>query len=337
MKFNKIVILVVLCSMSLSLFSQKSMAWKAYRKELILGIGVTGFLGDLGGADDIGTEWSPVDLDFNMTRALFSLGYRYKFARKFSGKIGLSYGWLKGADYETKEQAREGRNLQFRSPIVELAGQLEYWIIEDKVLNHYGYSGSSKLKGNKFSLYGFVGVGGFWFNPKGKYQGADGDSKWYALQPLTTEGQGLPDEYIVDPENNTNDPNTRLKTNKKYSRIQIAFPAGFGFKYYMSNKWSIGMEAGLRITLTDYIDDVSSPFYYDFDAYEKPISEGGTGKTVDAKTKYFAYGQYKHEGYNGDTAPGDFRGDDKDNDAYIFTTINLIYRPSKKVMNRPKF
>ena len=32
----------------------------------------------------------------------------------------------------------------------------------------------------------FVGVGGFYFNPKAKYEG-----KWVSLQPLGTEGQGL--------------------------------------------------------------------------------------------------------------------------------------------------
>lgn len=39
--------------------------WKKIRKEVFIQMGASGFLGDLGGLDKVGTHYSPVDYEFS--------------------------------------------------------------------------------------------------------------------------------------------------------------------------------------------------------------------------------------------------------------------------------
>ena len=54
--------------------------WKTQRSELILGIGISNFLGDLGGLDKTGTHFSPADIEWNTTRPSGHIGYRRRLA-----------------------------------------------------------------------------------------------------------------------------------------------------------------------------------------------------------------------------------------------------------------
>lgn len=44
----------------------------------------------------------------------------------------------------------------------------------------------------------------------------------------------------------------------EYSNVQLVLPFGLGFKYVFDHKWQVGLEAGVRKTFFDYLDDVSS-------------------------------------------------------------------------------
>jgi len=46
--------------------------------------------------------------------------------------------------------------------------------------------------------------------------------------------------------------------NSDYSNLQLTIPFGLGFKYVLDRQWSLGLEAGVRKTFFDYIDDVSA-------------------------------------------------------------------------------
>ena len=46
-------------------------------------------------------------------------------------------------------------------------------------------------------------------------------------------------------------------TDKDYNNLQIVLPFGVGFKYVLDRRWILGLEAGVRKTFFDYIDDVS--------------------------------------------------------------------------------
>ena len=145
-----------------------------------------------------------------------------------------------------------------------------------------------------------MGIGVFHFNPKGEL-----NDKWYELQPLGTEGQG------VSP------------ARDKYKRTQICIPFGIGGRYFFNRRWGVGFEFGLRKTFTDYIDDVSKT-YYDPEAIRQangPIAEYFSNPNPNAES----------------TAVGQQRGDPRDKDAYMFAIISLHYKIRTGRTNFPIF
>jgi hypothetical protein len=299
---RRIVLIFFSILFTFSAFAQSSSRWKRMRYEIFLGAGVTNFLGELGGANREGTNFVR-DLEFSMTRPVFSLGIRYRIIETISTKVMFSYGYLHGDDKKTTEQFRSNRNLNFRSPIAELSAQLEYSIIKEKQGHRYNLRRVRGLKGFKTNTYFFLGVGGFYFNPKGKYS----DGKWVALQPLGTEGQGL------------------VPTRKKYSRFSVCIPYGIGFKYGLNRRWSVGLEFGTRKTFTDYIDDVSSTYY------DKEMIREQRGDVA-------AYLSDPSSGaHPGWTAAYQQRGDGKDYDSYMFMLLNFTVKLYTTRQGMPKF
>lgn len=282
-------------------FSQSSSRWKRMRYEVFYGLGATNFLGELGGADQEGTNFVR-DLEFSMTRPLLSIGIRYRITETISSKTMLSYGWLRGDDKLTNEQFRHYRNLAFRSPIAEFSNQFEYSIIREKQGHRYNLRRVRGLKGFKTNTYFFVGFGVIYFNPKNKYNG-----KWYALQPLGTEGQGL------------------VPTRKKYSRISMCIPYGIGFKYGLNRRLNIGIEFGARKTFSDYIDDVSTTYF------DNQMIREARGDVA----AYLA--DPSDHTFPNQTAAYQQRGDAKDKDAYMFLILNLTYKLYTTRGGLPKF
>lgn len=216
--------------------------WKKYRKEVILQVGVTEFLGDLGGQNRIGTDYSPVDLEFSLTRPAVSLAYRYKIAKNFNWHSSFNYLLVAGDDKLTTEPFRNNRNLNFKSNVFELATRLELSYFSKKAGHRYGIKKTlaRRHKSRTWELMGFVGVGGFYFNPKGKHPTT---GQWIALYPLHTEGQGLP-----------NGP-------KQYKKYSISIPMGVAWRTIINKVWCVGLEVNYRKTFTDYMDDVSTTYY----------------------------------------------------------------------------
>lgn len=308
---QRIVILVLLISF---LFPNQSEAqrWKRMRYEFCFGLGGSNFLGELGGADQIGTNQFK-DLEFSMTRYVVSAGIRYKIAKWLALKGSIQVGMLRGDDVLTQEVSRNYRNLSFRSPIYELAIQLEPSVIKEQAGARYRLRGVKGRKGMVVNTYPFIGIAGFYMNPKAQYDGT-----WYALQPLTTEGQG------------------KFPTRKKYSRFQIAIPIGIGFKYGFNRRWAISLEYGLRKTFTDYIDDVSTTY-----VHEDFIRAGSpNGEVAVALADRADDGLGKDGASPNKTAPGQQRGDPRDKDAYMFAIFALNYKfrkLRKRRRSRPKF
>lgn len=289
--------------------------WRFLRNEVFFGIGASNFLGELGGADQIGSNGLR-DLEFRMTRYTFSGGYRFIASPKFGIRANLTISRVDGDDALTEEPSRSARQLSFKSPIYELAGIVEYYPFGEKLDHLYRMKGAEGDKLSLLSPYIFTGIAGFYFNPKGQYNG-----EWYALQPLRTEGQGLaPDR----PE--------------QYRRVSFAIPVGIGVKYALSNQWSIGFEISGRKTFTDYIDDVSTTYYYPDEIRTAAENAGLNGDAA-------AYLSDPNEGANGYTGVignqngSNFlqRGDDTDNDAYMFAIFSVHYRFLKGRSNLPKF
>lgn len=108
-------------------FNSEAQRWKRYRWESIFGIGATNFLGDLGGADEIGTNYMK-DLEWSKTRLAITAGLRFKQTQQISHKIAFTAGIVAGDDMKTKQPIRRARDLNFRSPILELGYNFEFYL-----------------------------------------------------------------------------------------------------------------------------------------------------------------------------------------------------------------
>ncbi|HEX8514682.1 MAG TPA: DUF6089 family protein [Bacteroidia bacterium] len=281
------------------------------RKEYVFGLGAANFLGELGGANQIGTNFVK-DLEFSMTRPSLAIGLRYKFAKRFAVKGGFHYLLVSGSDKLTKEPFRNNRNLSFRSNIFELSAQAEFYITKEQQGHRYKIKNAKGMKNYDYQFYMFVGVGGFFYNPQAKYAG-----NWVNLQPLSTEGQGLPGGK------------------KKYSRVSICIPYGLGAKYNLNKDWAIGIEIGIRKTFTDYIDDVST-VYYDNNLLRDAKGDMAADLADPSLLNYPAELGGNATGAS-QSAAGEQRGDPKDKDSYMFLNVTASYKIPYKRRTRSKF
>lgn len=119
------------------------------------------------------------------------------------------------------------RNLNFQSDIAELGAQAEF--------NFFRFSTGEA--GSRFTPYLTGGIGIFYYDPYTFWN----DEKYY-LRKIGTEGQNV--GY----------------GDRKYKPYSVCFPVGFGVKYWLFPGFNIGAEIADRLTLTDYMDDVSTTY-----------------------------------------------------------------------------
>ncbi len=288
--------------------------WKKYRKELIFAGGASEFLGDLGGLNKVGTDFSPADVEFALTRPAFSIGYRYKIIKNMNVHFSGTYMLVKGDDKLTQEQFRNNRNLNFKSNIFEVAGRIEFSFFKVKGGNRYGIKKTlaRRHKSHSQEFIGFVGIGGFYFNPKGQHPTT---GQWIKLEPLHTEGQGLPGAAAP------------------YKKYAICIPMGVAYRMIIGKLWNVGVELNYRKTFTDYIDDVSTSYYPN-----KQLQSDTYGKTSVIMADPSLDIIYGATANNGD-GTGAQRGD-KDKDSYMSLqiTVGRFFPPKRgRAKLRSKF
>lgn len=273
--------------------------------ELGLNFGPSNFLGDLGGTQGKGRGFLK-DNNFKMTNFAKGLYFTVRPSEFIGFTLSANFSKLEGADSIIKakgglEEARKQRNLHFRSNLREFT-------LTAEVYPFVFLEANDKDLYRKLRPYGVIGVGFFRFNPQAQYVTPTGGRQWVDLQPLRTEGQGMPG----------------YPNNKPYSLNEINIPYGAGVKYYFSEKFSVGLEITTRKTFTDYIDDVSTRFVSDadFDNFFGAGSSNATiAKQVHNRAQQVAPG-VRIPAYNA----GDQRGTTTNNDSYYFTTIKLGLR-----------
>lgn len=196
---------------------------RAQGTELGLLAGASLYSGDLS-ASEFGIYFEEVS-------PAFGFFGRFNLGQAFALRLGLSAGKVSGDD---ANHGRLQRNLNFRSNITELALIGEFNLFK---------LGSYQDRGLMPYLFG--GVAAFHFNPEASF---DGD--YVELQPLGTEGQGLPGYEAP------------------YGLTQIALPVGVGIKFLLNETITLGLELGGRKLFTDQLDDVSSAEVNYFDVLE---------------------------------------------------------------------
>ena len=278
--------------------------WKKFRKEIFISAGTSNFLGDLGGRDKIGKDYSPVDLELSQTKTAFGLGYRHKLTRWLNVAGKFNYIIVKGDDALTQEQYRNNRNLNFKSNIFELAGRVEIGYQSGKTGNRYGIRRtlSRRQNSNNHSLFVFAGIGGFYYNPKGRSP----EGQYIELMPLHTEGQGLPGGP------------------KKYTNYSVCIPLGAYYKLTIDKQWAVGLEFAWRKTFTDYIDDVGTTYY---DSRALTEAYGPLSAQMADPNKGLVYGQTLPDSQG----IGAQRGDGQ-NDSYMTleVTVSYIFKQKRK-------
>lgn len=130
-------------------------------------------------------------------------------------RLGITAGRLSSAE---KDSTREFPRPSFRSTLAELSLVGEIYPLPYGTIRPYFFGGAAVYR----------------FNPQ-----AGLDNGWVDLQPLGTEGQGLPGYE------------------EPYSLTQFAIPFGLGVKFVFNDTWSLGVEFGWRKTFTDHLDDIS--------------------------------------------------------------------------------
>ena len=193
----------------------------------------------LGGAYYIG-DLNPRK-HFNLTQPAAGVFYRFTPNYRYAFRGGINWGKIMGDDSQSDDADQLQRNLNFKSNIFELSVRAEVSFFNSKVGHRYGIKKTfaRRHKGKSNEFIGFIGIGGFYFNPKGQNPNT---GKWEKLYPLHTEGQGLPGGPA------------------QYKRISICIPMGIAWRMTLNKLWCVGLEFSYRKTFTDYIDDVSGNY-----------------------------------------------------------------------------
>ena len=224
-------------------------------------------------------------VDMKYTRPAIGLMVKRDINRYLTIRGAFTWGIAAAADSTNTSKDLVARNLSFRTNVFEgsLIGEINFFDIEEK----------------GFTPYVFVGVGGFGFDPTSK----DVSGNQVRLRRLGTEGQGLP----------------QYPTRQPYDLFSFSFPFGAGVKAILNDQWTVGFEIGLRPTITDYLDDVSTNY-------------------VDQNTLLTYRGQqavdmaYRGDEVSGKLAPGTYpadgaiRGSAKYKDWYSFSGFTITYR-----------
>jgi len=190
------------------------------------GAGSSNYIGDLepvGGLFSVASQTMRWNVGLQYTRHL---------SRHFSGNIQVSYIRIAGDDnYFSSTGVFEGnylRNLHFRNDLKELSLSAVY----EPMGNAENLSKRPLL-----SPYLYLGVAGFTHNPVARRDpslvpGTPSLQAWQDLQPEDIEGA-------------------------MYSLVNISIPFGFGFRYKIGAQMDLGFDFGYRVSLSDYLDDVS--------------------------------------------------------------------------------
>ncbi|TCJ16528.1 hypothetical protein EPD60_07220 [Flaviaesturariibacter flavus] len=206
----------------------------------------------------------------------------YDISSRFALRAGLTFSALQASDASNNKDELRLRNFSFKTKLTDfsLVGQYSFFNIDQ----------------TRWTPYVFAGIAVFHFDP---YTYDASGQKVY-LQPLGTEGQGLPQNPGRD----------------LYKKTQLAIPFGGGITYALTERWQLGIEAGIRKTFTDYIDDVSGTY-----ADQADLLAGRGSEAVSV-----AYRRDEVDPGAAYPQKGAMRGNDKFKDVYYFTGLHLQFR-----------
>lgn len=165
---------------------------------------------------------------FKRVKPAIGVYYKKQFNNYLGMRISAHYAQLGFSDAYSKNDFQKTRNLSFNTNIFEfaIAGDFNFFRFIPGDLDY------------AFTPYITLGVGMFTYNPYAYLNG----QKVY-LRPLGTEGQ-----------------NVHYLGRKPYNSMSVCFPIGGGLKFNISKNTNFSIQVAHRLTMTDYIDDVSTTY-----------------------------------------------------------------------------
>jgi hypothetical protein len=209
---------------------------------------------------------------------LGSLGLHYDVTEHITARTYFSLTSVAAHDKDGNDYMRQ-RNLSFGTKIFDWELSAQYNILS--------------LNDNWCTPYVYAGIGLFHFKP---YTHTPDGTKTF-LQPLSTEGQGLPGGA------------------KPYKLTQFHIPLGIGALYAINEDVRVGLELGYRKLFTDYLDDVSGEYY---DEMALAAAKGALAAELAYRGDEVGAGPYP--------AAKTMRGSPKSKDGYYYFALTVTVR-----------
>jgi hypothetical protein len=262
-------------------------------------VGLMNCLTDVGGKSGLGKPFVK-DLNIGNNQLNGSIYFMGTYKEKIAIRLEGTFGSVKGydsilADVKSSSQGRYERNLNFRSKISEISLVAEF----HPLFIFIDWMGTDRDP-PYFSPYLVAGIGYFSFNPQSKSR----TGQYVDLQPLSLEGQGFA-EYAE---------------RKPYKLSQISFPIGAGLRYELGPSVNLRAEFLLRLTSTDYLDDVSKR-YINQDVFANYFTGADLQNARD-----LSFNQRTNTGPNSQIyrkTEGGIRGNPKNDDSYFSFNIKI--------------
>ena len=235
--------------------------------------GASGYMGDLNPENP---------LAFNDWAAGGAI--KYNLNHTWGIRANFVYANMFAYDGNSKVQQRQERNLGFLGSVKEAALLVDFNFF--KWLPQRGRI--------VYTPYIFAGVGGISFNPKWYLPYASGET------PTKVNLRNVQTEYHA------------LENHLPYAKYAFSIPFGAGFRYNLRGPWSIGVEVGYRLALTDYLDDVSE----NYPTGAPPRLPQGVAVS---DWQYLTYRE------SATAAPGSQRGDSRPYDSYMIGGFTVSY------------
>ncbi len=267
----------------LSFFLLVSIVGSSQNIELGLMVGGSNYSGDF-------VPELPILEETQLAVAIFG---RYNLTDYLSFRGQFSQMSISGSDLHSISNFVKTRNLSFKTPISEFSFIPEFnftFLKDDEFLS-------------SFRPFIFAGVGYYMFNPTTTYQG-----QVIELQPLGTEGQGLPGQ----PE--------------KYQLNQIAIPFGGGLKISIKNNWELAILGNFRYSKNDYLDDTSTSYAPDYDLLV--ATNGNLAGELSSRRWEYLNAQCDCDDFTPASTyrPGEIRGGSKYRDWFFTFGVSVSYK-----------
>src|SRR5690606_15153461 len=111
MKVGRVLMILLIflsTGVSAQYFNGSNTFWKQQRHSFGFGVGVANFLGELGGRDQVGSDFI-YDLEWSAARPVFQANYRYQLGSRVYAKAQFAFGVISGNDALTEEIFKIGR------------------------------------------------------------------------------------------------------------------------------------------------------------------------------------------------------------------------------------